>query len=324
MQYYVAILLVYAGISIIACWGLDLQFGETGIPNFAFIVFQALGAYTAAVLTLGKAGNSAVISYQQYVLGFSLPFPIPIVVACIVGALASFPVGLLALRRLRSDYLAIALLVLSLIATVGAEADVGLVNGSEGLYGIPEPFGGVLSSIADNWLYVGITGVAVLLTALVVRRIVRSPLDRVLRAIRDNEVSAGALGKNVPAATLATFVVGNTIAAGSGAILVQFIGAWSPSGWEYAETFVYLSAIIIGGRARRGGVALGAVLLGVGISEGVRYLPQFGGPALAGALQFLLIGLLIIGFLWWRPNGILPERKRLLVPKEALRDGSEI
>jgi branched-chain amino acid transport system permease protein len=306
LQYYVTILLVYAGVSIIA-----------------FIVFQALGAYTAAVLTLGKAGSSSVISYQQYVFGMSLPYPVPVVAACIVGALASFPVGLLVLRRLRSDYLAIAMLVLSLIATVGAEADVGLVNGSQGLYGIPEPFSGVTSSIADGWLYVGITAAAVLLTAMLVRRIVRSPLDRVLRAIRDNEVAAGSLGKNVPAATLATFVVGNTIAAGSGAVLVQFIGAWAPSGWDYAETFVYLSAIIIGGRARRGGVALGAVLLGVGISEGVRYLPQFGGPALAGALQFILIGLLIIGFLWWRPNGILPERRRLVVPKEALLERSE-
>jgi branched-chain amino acid transport system permease protein len=150
------------------------------------------------------------------------------------------------------------------------------------------------------------------ITGLVIRRIVRSPLDRVLRAIRDNEMAAGALGKNVGAARLWTFVVGNAMAALSGALLIQFIGAWSPSGWEYAETFVYLSAIIIGGRARRGGVALGAVLLGVGISEGVRYLPSFGAPSLAGALQFMLIGLLIIGFLWWRPQGILPERKRLV------------
>ena len=48
-QFYVTTLLIYGAVSIIACWGLDLQFGDTGILNFAFIVFQAAGAYTAAV-----------------------------------------------------------------------------------------------------------------------------------------------------------------------------------------------------------------------------------------------------------------------------------
>jgi branched-chain amino acid transport system permease protein len=322
LQFYACTLLVYAGVSIIACWGLDLQYGETGIPNFAFIVFQAVGAYIAAVLTLGPAAHSAIISYQQYKFGASLPFPVPLLVATAAGAVLSVPVGLLLMRRLREDYLGIAMLVLSLIATVVVEADVGLFNGTQGLYNVPEPFSGTLTPLGANWAYVGITALAVIITALVLRRIVRSPLDRVLRAVRDNEVAAAALGKNVGGAKLSTFIVGNSMAAFSGALLIQFIGAWSPSGWEYAETFVYLSAIIIGGRGRRGGVALGAVLLCVGISEGVRYLPSFGAASLAGALQFILIGLLIIGFLWWRPQGILPERKRLIYTAEQARGPS--
>jgi branched-chain amino acid transport system permease protein len=136
-------------------------------------------------------------------------------------------------------------------------------------------------------------------------------MDRVLRSIRENELAAGALGKNVRGVKLATFIVGNAMAAFSGALLIEFIGAWAPSGWDYAETFVYLSAVIIGGRGRRGGVALGAVLLGVGISESVRYLPTFFNPSLVGAVQFMLIGALIIAFLWWRPQGIIPEKKRV-------------
>lgn len=312
LQFYLCTLLVYAGVSIIACWGLDLQYGETGIPNFAFIIFQAIGAYIAAVLTLGPASHSAIISYQTYVFGASLPYPVPLLAATAAGAALSVPVGLVLLRRLREDYLGIAMLVVSLIATVVAEADVGLFNGTQGLYNVPEPFSGTLSPLGANWAYVGITAAAVIITGLVIRRVVRAPVDRVLRAVRENETAAAALGKNIGAAKLSTFVVGNAMAAFSGALLIQFIGAWSPSGWEYAETFVYLSAIIIGGRGRRGGVALGAIVLCVGISEGVRYLPSFGAPSLAGALQFILIGLLIIGFLWWRPQGILPERKRLI------------
>ena len=314
---YVSTLLVYGGVSIIACWGLDLQYGSTGIPNFAYIVFQAIGAYVAAVLTLGPAKHGGVVTYQQYLFGAHLPYPLPILVATVAGAALSVAVGPLLLRRLREDYLGIAMLVLSLIATIVTEADVGLVNGTTGLFNVPEPFG-TLSSSAQSWVYVGTVALAVLLCAVVLRRIARSPLDRVLRSIRENDLAAASLGKNVRAAKLATFVAGNTMAAFSGALLIEFIGAWAPSGWDYAETFVYFSAVIIGGRARRGGVALGAVILGVAISESVRYLPTFGDPSLVGAVQFMFIGALIIAFLWWRPQGILPERKRVFsLPGEA-------
>lgn len=308
--FYATTLLVYAGVSIIACWGLDLQYGSTGIPNFAFVIFQAIGAYIAALVTLGSPQSGGVISYQRYLFGFHLPFPVPLLVATAAGALLSIPVGQLMLKRLREDYLGIAMLVVSLIATVVAEADVGLVNGTIGLYNVPEPFGN-FSPTTQAWFYVGVAAVCVLICAAVIRRIVRSPLDRVLRSVRDNELAAGAVGKNVRGVKLATFIVGNAMAAFSGALLIEFIGAWAPSGWDYAETFVYFSAVIIGGRGRRGGVALGAVLLGVGISESVRYLPTFFNPSLVGAVQFMLIGALIIVFLWWRPQGIIPEKKRV-------------
>lgn len=316
LSVYISTLFVYGGVSIIACWGLDLQYGSTGIPNFAYIIFQAIGAYVAALLSLGPAKHSAVITYQRYIFGARLPFPVPILVASLAGAVLSLVVGPLLLRRLREDYLAVALLVLSLIATVIVEADVGLFNGTTGIYNVPEPFGS-LSTGLQSWLYVGTVAAGVLLCALVVRRIVRSPLDRVLRAVRENDLAAASLGKNVRGAKLATFVAGNTMAAFSGALLIEFIGAWAPSGWDYAETFVYVTAVIIGGRGRRGGVTLGAVLLGVGISESVRYLPTFGNPSLIGALQFMVIGALIVAFLWWRPQGILPERKRVFRVAEA-------
>ena len=73
-QFYVATLLVYAFVYIIAVTGLNLQFGVTGIYNFAFIMFQACGAYTTAVLTLGSSTKS----FQHFIFGYSLPFPIPL------------------------------------------------------------------------------------------------------------------------------------------------------------------------------------------------------------------------------------------------------
>ncbi len=205
------------------------------------------------------------------------------------------------------------MLVLSLIATTVATNDYGLVNGSRGLFLIPQPLQSTLSSLsplAYQWLYVGILTVFVLISLWVVSRISHAPLGRSLRAVRDSELAAAALGKNALSLRMGAFIVGNTLAAISGALLVQFISAWSPDGWLYPETFVYFGALIIGGAGNKLGVLIGAIVLPVGISEGVRYLPQFGRPGLVDALEFGLIGVLIIAFMWFRPQGILPERKR--------------
>ncbi len=313
-QFYVTTLLVYGAVSVIACWGLDLQFGDTGILNFAFIVFQAAGAYTAAILTLGPSIQSNPLSnYQTYFFGASVPYPVSVLAAAMVGALLSYPIGLIALRRLRSDYQAVAMLVVSLIATVVVVGDTGLLDGEKGLFLIPKPLRDHADTLLGyQWLYVGLSAVFMAVVLWLIMRISRAPLGRTLRAIRESESAAAALGKNVLALRMGSFVVGNMIAAVSGALLVQYIGAWSPNGWLYPETFVYLGAIIIGGAANKLGVLIGALLLPVGISEGVRYLPPFGGPGFVDAVQFMLIGALIIAFMWFRPRGLVPERRRRL------------
>ena len=88
-SYYAATLLVYAGVDIIACLALNLQFGVSGIVNFSFIVFQAVGAYTAAVLSMPP--DTANGGYQIYVGGFQLPFPIPWIGGAIAGGLLAIP-----------------------------------------------------------------------------------------------------------------------------------------------------------------------------------------------------------------------------------------
>jgi ABC-type branched-subunit amino acid transport system ATPase component len=102
------------------------------------------------------------------------------------------------------------------------------------------------------------------------------------------------------------------IAGLSGAILVGFITLWAPGAWGYAETIVLFAAIIIGGAGNHKGAILGAILVPVGFEEITRYLPPVGNPELVPALEWVAIGLLIVLFLWFRPNGILPERRRIL------------
>lgn len=309
MAYYVLTLAVYVVVGIIACWGLNLQFGETGVLNFAYILFVAAGAYTASILSLGHPNSS---SYQQYFWGAHLPWPIPWLAAAVVGGLLGLLVGLLVLRRLRGDYQAMVLLVLSIMGSYIVSADPGFLNGGVGLSLVPQPFKGVLhlSQVGYEVFYLALAVLAAVAVFEVVRRINSSPLGRVLRAVRENEAAAAAVGHNVAALKLLVMVIGGAIAALAGAIEVQFIAAWAPAGWDYTETFGLFAAVIVGGRGNLGGVALGALLVQGLFLEGTVLLPNIGNPALIGAIQWMSLGALILIFLYFRPQGVLPERRR--------------
>jgi branched-chain amino acid transport system permease protein len=314
MQFYISTLLIYLFIDIIGVLGLNLQFGVAGIINFAYIVFVAVGAYTAAVLSLGPdyPGN-----FQHYVFGANWPFPLPILAGGAVSGLLSLLVGVISLRRLRSDYQAMVMLVLSLIATLVASNATGLVNGPAGLANIPQPLFDQLGldSLSYYWVYVAWTGFLAALTFLFVRGITRSPLGRTLRAMRDNDRAAAALGKGVTGLRLMIFVVGGVIAGISGAVLAEFIQAWSPGSWIYYETFVFLAAIIVGGAANNWGVMVGTLLVPVGFLEGSKFLPTVLYTGFIEAMQWVCIGLLILLFLWFRPNGLFPERPGRFQPR---------
>jgi branched-chain amino acid transport system permease protein len=321
MNYYTATLLVYAGVDIIACLALNLQFGVSGIVNFSFIVFQAVGAYTAAVLSMPP--DTAYGGYQIYVGGFQLPFPIPWLGGALAGGLLAVPVGLVVLRKLRSDYQAIALLVLSVIANTVITNARPFLNGAAGIAQVPGPFSDQIDPQNYQYLYVGMTAVCVVLVVVVVQRIVNSPYGRSLRAMREHELAASAIGKNPVKLKMTTFIVGGIIAGLSGAILVGYITLWAPSVWLYPETIILFAAIIVGGRGNNLGAILGALLVPVGFEEATRFIPNIGPVGLIPAMQWVAIGLLIIGFLWFRPEGVRPEPRRVFEgsPKRDLSDG---
>ena len=311
-SYYAANLLVYAGVDIIACIALNLVFGVSGIVNFSFIVFQAVGAYTAAVLSLPP--DSANGGFQIYFGGFQLPFPIPWIGGAVAGGLLAIPVGLVVLRKLRSDYQAIALLVLSVIANLVITNARPFLNGAAGLALVPPPLSERIDPNTQTYqfLYVGITAVCVVLVFILANRIVESPYGRSLRAMRERELAAAAIGKNPVQLKMTIFIVGGVIAGLSGAILVGFIQLWAPSVWLYPETIILFAAIIVGGRGNNVGAILGALLVPVGFEEVTRFIPTtIGPPGLIPALQWVAIGFLIIGFLWFRPDGVRPEPRHV-------------
>src|SRR5487761_1705326 len=128
MTYYVGTLLIYLLIDGIAALGLNLQYGVAGILSLGFIVFQAAGAYVAAIVTLGPdSGNGG---FQKYVGGYHWPFPLPVLAAGLVAGTLAALVGVVVLRKLRRDYQAMVMLVTAVFATALIEGVTTLFNGS--------------------------------------------------------------------------------------------------------------------------------------------------------------------------------------------------
>ncbi len=313
MVYYITTLLVYAGVDAIACLGLSQQFGIAGVTNFGFIIFQSAGAYTAAVLSL--PADSANGGFQSYIGGLNLPFPLPWIGAAIVGGLLAVPFASIVGKRLRGDFAAVGLLVTAVMFNVLVTNYVPLFNGAAGLSLVPAPLQGSFNpqSSGYQWLY-GIAAVALaLLVYVFVQRITDSPYGRTLRAMRDNDTVADSLGKSLRSLRTSSLVIGGAIAGLSGAVLVGFINLWDPQAWGYAETVILFAAVIIGGAGNHRGAMLGAILVPVAFEEATRYIPEVPNhPGLIPALQWVVIGLLIVLFLWFRPQGILPERRRVI------------
>ena len=312
--FYIINLLIYAGVDIIACLGLSQQFGVAGVTNFGFIIFQAAGAYTAAVLSLPH--DTANGGFQSYIGGWNLPFPLPWIGGAIVGGLLALPFMFLVGRRLRGDFAAVGLLVTAVMANLLVTNYRPALNGAAGLSLVPSPLQSRYNpqSQGYEWVYAVVTLVLAAGVYLLVRRVTESPYGRSLRAMRDNDTVADSLGKNLLSMRAAVLVLGGMLAGLSGAILVGFINLWAPSAWGYAETIVLFAAVIIGGAGNHRGAMLGAILVPVGFEEATRYIPQFGPPGLIDDLQWVAIGLLIVVFLWLRPQGVLPERRRLAAP----------
>jgi branched-chain amino acid transport system permease protein len=320
-QYYLLTLLIFFGVNTIACWSLNLQYGVGGVMNFAFIMFQSFGAYLGGVLTLGPSTGA---SFQQYILGARLPFPVAWVLAALGGAGLAWLVGSFALRPARRDFQAMVMLVVSIIASTLVLTEAGWFNGQNGIAAVPKPFENDLGlgEIGYGWFYAGLTAVTVLLVYVLVHRLTGSPWGRRLRAMRENPEALTSLGVNVRAESMKVYVLGGALASLSGAILVQFIGAWSPGSWTTGETFLYFVAVIVGGAGNNFGAMLGAALvLGV-FEEALRYLPSFGYAGVAEAIQFMLLGVLILAFLWFRPSGLIPERRRRLGRALAVGSGA--
>lgn len=307
MEFYLVVLLIYLATDLLAAWGLNLEFGVAGVANLAFILTIAAGAYAYAVFTLGPP--AAMGNFQSYVGGYTLPFPVAVAAGAVAGAVVGVLIGITGLKRLRQDYQAVAMLVVSLMAATVISADTPFLNGNAGLALIPMPFGDQDPEV-QRWLYVAIVGVVCVAAYFVLRRFTRGPIGRTLRAVRDDESAAAAIGKDVVRIRLMVQAVGGAFGGLSGALLVAFIGGWSPGAWAYVETLALLTAVIVGGMGNDLGVSIGTFLIAILLLQGVQFLPQIPGHlGLKEDLGWIVLGATTIAFIWFRPRGMVPERR---------------
>jgi branched-chain amino acid transport system permease protein len=307
--YYALTLIVFWFVFNILSWGLNIQFGYTGILNFAFIVFMAIGAYITGVFALPQANG---IAGQTYVLGLSWPFPLTLIMGGLAAAALGFFVGLIALKRLRSDYMAIVTVAVGAIAYDFVGNETGLFNGWDGIGGVPQPlmerFN--IDPITYQYVFVVIAGIITLILWWLANRIYSSPFGRTLRSIREDLDVSEAFGKNTFKYRMLAMIIGCFYAGIAGGVLISFITALNPSGWTTGETFVIWTALLVGGTGNNWGAMLGALLVPVGFQEATRFLPQVSNNSdLIPALRNIIVGALLIVVLWFRPQGIIPERK---------------
>ncbi len=307
--FYLLTLATFAAIYGTLVLGLNIQWGLTGILNFMYIAFVAVGGYVSSLLAMAPA---QVGMGETYILGLNWPFLPSLLVGGLAAALLAFIVGLLSLNRLRSDYFAIVTVAAGLVLWTIAGNDTSLVNGWDGISGIPQPFADVLNVDVNTYgfFYLGLCLVILIIVYLFCERLHHSPFGRALRSVREDEQVAAGLGKNVFALRLKAFVIGAFIAGIGGSLLVIYVDAFNPSAWTSGETFFLWAALLLGGSANSRGAMLGALLVPVVFAEATRFLPTFSSsPQLVDAIRYIAIGVLLLLTIRFRPQGILAERK---------------
>ena len=299
---YIVFFLILSLIFGVAVLGLNLQWGFTGLFNAGVAGFTAIGAYTMAILT-GPA-RDAVFG------GFELPFVVGLIGAMVASGIGAVIVGLATLK-LRHEYLAVATFGIAVTIQLVCLNWEYLTGGTLGLIGIPNPSKAWADGpLAQNALYLIVVVVVVGLTFAALERIVKSPWGRMLKAVREDDVAAASLGKSPERVRLEAFVLGCMIMGLSGALYVSFIGYVSP--WDFLPilTFQIWTMLIVGGSANNRGALLGALIVwGVWTTSGFvisRVVPSEI-QAQGGAMQAVLIGLILVAMLLIRPRGLIGE-----------------
>jgi branched-chain amino acid transport system permease protein len=296
--FFLTLALTYAVVAL----GLNVQWGQTGLFNVGVAGFVGIGAYTSAIMTSPDAADR--------IGGFGLPVAAGWIAAFVVAAIVSVMLGWLTLR-LRADYLAIATFGFSVAVQLAALNLERLTGGPFGLGFVPRPFASFAGDpLAFGLLNLAVVALVVLLVWRTLEHLARSPWGRVLRAIREDEEAARALGKSATRFRLQAFAIGGGIMGLGGALQAHFIGFIAPENYLPTLTFQVWAMLIVGGAGNNLGAILGAVVVWGLWSGSSVLIGAFVDPAeqaRAAALQIVVIGTALCLILLLRPRGLLAE-----------------
>lgn len=283
MEYVISVI-VLMGIYIILSSSFNLIIGYGGLISIAHPIFFALGAYTTGVLSI----NTTISPLLTIILGGLL--------ALVFSLLLSLPS-----LRISGDYL--------LITSIGFQLGLleiikhlGFTGGASGLGNIPN----IIEFGNRSSVFALISIATAVLVFLSIRWLIDGPYGLLITAMRDDELVCKSLGRNAMKVKLVIFAIGSSFAGIAGGIYAFFYQYINPDQFEILQSSMILTMVVVGGMGSQWGPVLGAVLL--------LFLPQAIGflnfpPSLMAPLQGLLYSLLVIIFLFIRPNGLIASNK---------------
>jgi len=280
--------LIYAstmvGIWVVLALSLNIQFGLTGLVNFGQILPFAVGAYVEGIIELS---GLPIWTGPIFVL----------IVSPLIGILVIFPA-----KQLAQDYWA--------LITLGAGEIFRLI-----MLNYPAIAGGTEGVSVDrinNRILAMILAVALAVAVYMISLwISRSPFGRFLKVIREDEVLGACLGRDPFSYQIKVMMISWSMAGLAGALYAHVTGFIHPSGFMVTETLIIWTAVILGGPGRNLGVVLGAVAVQL-MTVSTRFVAQWSGlpSELVANLRTALIGLILVLMVVYRPQGLLPERKK--------------
>lgn len=300
---YALFMCIFIGIYALLALGLNIQWGFAGLFNAGIAGFFAVGAYTSAILTSPHADGR--------LGGYDLPFFVGWIGAMVAAALVAWPIGKICLR-FRSDYLAIATIGIAEIIRLVIKSEETLTNSARGITGIPRPYGD-LAYFESQAAYLAIVVVVLLLAYLAVERQFRAPWGRMMQAIRDNELAARAMGKNIEFRRLEAFIFGSALMGLGGALFAHFNRSITPEAIDpMVATFLVWIMLILGGSGNNRGAILGAAVVWIiwSVSEIATDQLPHEYAVKAKYIRLFLIGLMLQLVLRFRPEGLLPAPLR--------------
>ncbi len=290
-------------INIVLALSMNLINGFTGLFSLGHAGFMAIGAYAVALLTIPVKKKAVLFMLEPLVAPLDtlvLPFGVALIIGGLIAAAAAFLIGVPVLR-LRGDYLAIATMGFSEIIRVVIVNAQGLTNGAQGLKSIP--------ANANIWWCYGVALLVIVFMGL----FTSSSYGKALKAIREDEIAAEAMGVNLFSHKMLAFMASAFLAAIGGGLLASYNGTIGPDQFRVAQTYNVLMIVVMGGMGSITGSVVGAFIVTIGqellrVLDGDINFGLFTYQGVSGMRMVAFSVLLLVIILFFR-NGLCGTRE---------------